>query len=202
MYVVIPWKGGRHALLPHQRERVEYDEKGAFLRIRNASTGKLNKCRVRSGGGATTPPLPPPVPSPPSLHSLYDLVGMEVRGTVARTGPDYVALLVTSISGMEVSAHGLVRLAKVYLAMHNKSWKVSIPRSWSLHVTGHGSLGPHVSLHTKHMKDVGKQVSLRITGVEHWTEDSRWVALELTGGGGWTDKEGWMLHMSCAQQPL
>lgn len=61
-----------------------------------------------------------------------------------------------------------------------------------------GLLGPHVSLHNVHEKDVGKRLSLRITGVIHWEENSRWVALTLQGNA--TDKTNWILHMSCAQQ--
>lgn len=180
MLVHIPWKDGVFKLRPDQREVVEQDAKGLFVRIRRADTGRLNKCRIVSG-------------------TLHDLVGGYVHGTVRKTGKDYVALLVDGIDGFTGSAQTLVSMAKSYMELQKESWHVTTPRSWSMPLPG-GVLGPHVSLHDRHEKDVGKRMSLRIVGVFHWEENHRWVALELKGKA--TDKTNWKLHMSCAQEPM
>jgi len=194
MFVVIPWKGGRHPIRDHQVNSIEHDDRGPFLRVRNAATGNLNKCRVVAGG-VTSPSNKTASALPP--RSLSDLIGSYVNGTIVRTGSDYVALIVTSISGFQGSQDDLVVLAQSYLKMQGSKWKVSTPNSWSIKVPAHQTLGPHVSLHETHMKDIGKNVTLRIKNVMHWEEASRWVALFLEGP--LIDKTDWELHMSCAQ---
>ena len=202
MFVHIPWKNDVFKLRPHQVDAIERDAKGMFVKIRNANTGRLNKCRVVSHPGSpkTSPSSPKgSSKSPPKQPTLHDLVGRSLHGTIHRTGSDYVALLVDKIDGFSGSAYKLVSMAKAYMDLQKESWNVGTPRSWTFPGPG-GVLGPHVSLHNLHMKDVGKRLSLRITGVMHWEENSRWVALKLQGNA--TDKHDWILHMSCAQQLL
>lgn len=199
MFVHIPWKSDVFKLRPHQVDAIERDAKGMFVKIRNANTGRLNKCRVVSHPGKKTSPNSPKGPSKSPPNELHDLVGRSLHGTVHRTGSDYVALLVDQIDGFSGSAYKLVSMAKAYMDQQKETWNVGTPRSWGVPNPG-GVLGPHVSLHSLHTKDVGKRLSLRITGVMHWEENSRWVALKLQGNA--TDKHDWILHMSCAQQPL
>ena len=193
MIVRIPWKKATFALRPDQTHLVQHDAKGLFLYVRNANTNRLNKCRVVSSPDVTT--------SPPK-RSLDDLIGGHVVGTIAQTGPDYVALLVQHIDGIPSTSMEteLVRMAKTYLADRHVSWKVDAPRSWTLPISPHRQLGPHVSLHRSHLKDVGKTVVLTIVGVMHWKEAQRWVALKVKGP--LKDHTDWILHLSCAQQPL
>lgn len=184
MQVYIPWKSALFPLLPHQQQNIEYDSKGQFVRIRNAQTNRLNKCRVSH-----------------APNDLQQLVGGTVSGIVAQTGPHYVALLIDRVDGIPGSVNTigtkLVQMAREHLRKRNISWNVNIPRSWDILVTPTRELGPHVSLHVKHMKDVNKRVSLKIVGVKHWQEASRWVALVLSGP--LTDHTNWILHLSCAQ---
>lgn len=183
MFVRIPWKKATFALRPDQTHLVQHDAKGLFLYVRNAHTNRLNKCRVVSSPKVTSPPK----------RSLDDLLGGHVVGTIAQTGPDYVALLVEQETE-------LVRMAKTYLADRHVSWKVDAPRSWTLPISPYRQLGPHVSLHRSHLKDVGKTLVLTIVGVMHWKEAHRWVALKVKGP--LKDHTDWILHLSCAQQPL
>jgi len=186
MQVYIPWKSAFFSLLPHQHQNIEYDSKGPFVRIRNAQTKRLNKCRVSH-----------------APDDLQKLVGGTVSGIVAQTGPHYVALLIDRVDGIPGSVKTigtkLFQMAREYLRTQNVPWKVNIPRAWDIPVTPTRELGPHVSLHDKHMKDVNKRVTLKIVGVKHWEEASRWVALVLSGP--LTDHTNWILHLSCAQQP-
>lgn len=125
---------------------------------------------------------------------MSDLVGATIEGVVRKTGPDHFALLVDKIPGVDPKA--LVRLAKKHASKFG--WDVRAPRSWTLPVDGAGSLGPHVSLHRKHAKEVGKRIRLEVVGVMHWEEKSRWVALRLKGP--LAGRHEWGLHMSCAQE--
>lgn len=189
--VYLPWKDALFPLRPHQANEIQYDSKGAaFIRVLNAGTNRLNKCFIYyyPAAGPT---------------SLVGLVGKTVTGTVRRTGVDFVALLVDKVDGLDSDtlATDLVRMARRYLtAKHVTGWKVGTPRSWSMAVPQTTQrLGPHVSLCPKrHMKDVGRRVTLRIVDVMHWTESSRWVALVLDGP--LVDRHEWMLHLSCAQE--
>ena len=220
MLVHIPWKDAYFPLRDHQV--VEYDSKGAFTRVRNASTNRINKCRVvhskpypnKTSKKSPSPkkplpppspkkPLPPPSPKkPPPPERLSDLVGRNVTGIVHNTGPGYTALVVDGVDGIDPTRLGatLVSLARRSAQQHRPWWNVRTPRSWTLHVAGHGTLGPHVSLHSQHAHDVGKRVYLRVVDVMHFEEDSRWVALHLSGP--LVDKASWVLHLSCAQEPL
>ena len=187
LQVYLPWKQAYFPLRPHQVDKIEYDAKGAFLRVLNAGTNRRNKCRVYAA----------------SAPSLRDLVGKTVSGTVRRTGDDYVALLVDRVEGLDSATleDDLVRLARRYVKDEKMvGWHVRAPRSWTMPVTPTATLGPHVSLHPQtHWKDVGRRVTLRVADVMHWTEASRWVALVLDGP--LLDRTGWVLHMSCAQEP-
>lgn len=208
MYVVLPWKteGKYFRLRPDQVPRVEYYSKGRFLRVRNAVTGRLNKCRVVDKRPTASPPTAasPTAAAPHNpIKTLGDLVGKRVSGVVARTGPAYVSLLVDRVEGLghchtsEALGFELFTLAHKYLAAHHISWNVHMPRSWTLPATPYRDLGPHVSLHEQHMADVGTRVTLTVAGVMHWEENSRWVALRLKGP--LKDHTGWHLHLSCAQ---
>ena len=196
MYVYLPWKKSFFPLRSHQFAAIEYDAKGPFLRVLNASTNRLNKCRVYKEAKS---PTKSPTKSPASLQSL---VGGRVTGTVAQTGPEFFALLVDRIDGVSPATMGvdLVQMAKQFLRERHVAWNVRTPRSWSIDVTPTRQLGPHVSLHSLHSKDVGRQFTLTIVGVMHWEENSRWVALQLDGP--LVDHTRWVLHLSCAQQPL
>ena len=189
MDVYIPWENAFFPLRSHQHDEIEYDLKGPFLRVRNADTNRLNKCRVRGR-------------HLPYSKSLDHLIGKRIVGTVARTGPNYIALLVERIEGLPSSSFDiiLVQMAKQYLKTKRVNWKVTTPRSWTLPISHNRQLGPHVSLHSVHSKDVGKQFALTIVRVMHWKENSRWVALELNGP--LIDLNNWILHLSCAQEML
>ena len=198
MYVRIPWKGATFPLRADQHARVERDAKGLFLRVRNPATGRENKCRVSvAPKGAKSPP-----PSTPTLDSL---VGGTVSGVVTRTGPHFVALLVDRVDGLSGSraalGRQLISLARDSARRKGLGWTVDAPRSWDIPLGAGREVGPHVSLHAKHVADVGRRVSLRIVATMHWKENkNRWVALELRGP--LVDHTGWTLHLSCAQQPL
>jgi hypothetical protein len=216
MYVRIPWKGGSFPLRADQHGRVEQDAKGLFLRVRNPATGRDNKCRVSvAPKGAKSPsparpsrPTSPlhPSPSAPSASAptLDSLVGGTVSGVVTRTGPHFVALLVDRVDGLAGSRAALgkklVSLARDSARRKGLGWKVATPRSWDIPLGAGREVGPHVSLHAKHLADVGRRVSLRVVDTMHWEENSRWVALELRGP--LADHTGWTLHLSCAQEPL
>jgi len=210
MYVYLPWKKSFFPLRSHQFAAIEYDANGPFLRVLNASTNRLNKCRVYKEASTKSPtksPTKAPAKSPAkssikSPASLESLVGGRVTGTVAQTGPAFFALLVDRIDGVAPETMGvdLVQMAKRFLRERHVAWNVRTPRSWSIDVTPTRQLGPHVSLHSLHSKDVGRQFTLTIVGVMHWEENSRWVALQLDGP--LVDHTRWVLHLSCAQQPL
>lgn len=224
MHVYLPWKKKSFPLRPEQFGRIEYDSKGPFLRVTNAGTNRLNKCRIhpsttspKKHSTTTSPKKHYKTTSPkehsktmasqkgtssPTMLSLQHLVGGEVSGRVARTSPDYWALLVDRVTGIpsdELDMR-LVQMAHQYLRVRGVGWKVAEPRSWSIPVSSTRTLGPHVSLSSIHEKDVNKRFTLRIVGVMHWEENSRWVALRLAGP--LVDKTDWVLHLSCAQQPL
>ena len=219
MLVHIPWKEAFFPLRPHQINEIEHDSKGPFLRVRNAQTNRLNKCRVYTTSSSpkksppkttspkkspkiTSPNKSPKMISPNKQSSLEDLVGKRVSGTVAQTGPNYFALLVEHIESIPSSSLGtqLVQMARQYLKDRNVTWKVNTPRSWTIPVSPQRQLGPHVSLSSIHLKDVHKQFTLTIVRVMHWEENSRWVALKLKGP--LIDHTNWILHLSCAQQIL
>lgn len=200
MLVHIPWKGAWFPLRPHQVSSIEHDSKGMFLRVLNASTGRLNKCRVAPPKSPKKSPNTKKSPtSPKKLPTLYDLVGRSIHGTVRITGDDYVALVVDVVDGLHDIRRALVKMAKSYMKLQTEQWNVQTPRSWDLPISDGQTLGPHVSLHNRHKKDSGKRISLVIAGVMHWEEHSRWVALKLRGPV--VDKHDWIPHMSCAQEP-
>lgn len=134
--------------------------------------------------------------------TLTSLVGRRVSGVITKTGPDYVALVVDKIEGMRPSSfpNELVRLSQKHLQKKNIPWKVTTPRSWTLPISHTRVLGPHVSLHSVHEREVGKRVTLSLKRVFVWEQSSRWVGVELEGP--LRDKTDWFLHMSCAQSGI
>jgi hypothetical protein len=136
--------------------------------------------------------------------SLTGLIGQPVHGTIQRSGEDYYAVVVTRV-GPYVRGKGLedalVRMSRDHLRQRHVPWKVGPPRSWPVpSAPKQTPLGPHVSLHSLHRKDVGRRVRLRVRDVMVWEENHRWVALELEGP--LTDRTEWLLHLSTAQEPL
>ena len=210
MFVNIPWKG-TFPLRSDQVSRIEYDEKGPFLRVRNANTGYPNKCRIVNKGKSSpkkshkkspVKEKTSPVKDHKTLHRISE--GDIVHGTIRRTGPNYVAIVVDKVgpfSRGEGLEEELVRAGRDHLIKTGKKWKVDVPRAWDLPIGGGDELGPHVSLNfNAHIGDVGKRARLKVSYVKSWTEESRWVALFLEGP--YVDNTLWNLHLSIAQQPL
>lgn len=163
---------------------------------------------------------------------MEDLVGNYVSGVVTKTGdsPLFVSLLVDDVvdpDGNSVSLssafgdssvlvttldESLETMAKQYHRLYTTMLsEVAAPRAWNFPVPQAESheiirnyVGPHVSLDPdSSFGRLGERVTLKITEVKHWMEDSRWVALMLEDTNGnarpLQDNHGWVLHMSCAQ---